>query len=51
MIQEIKTKKFKTVVELSSFVKQGAKLLMQARSTEPMLFNGMKCAIAQMHES
>lgn len=48
MIKEIKAKKFKTVKELESFVKQGAKLLMQARSTEPMLFNGMKCAIAQL---
>lgn len=48
MISEIKTKKFKTIAELGSFVKQWAKLLMQARSTEPMLFNWMKCAIAQL---
>ena len=50
MINEIKTKKFKTTKELESFVKQGAKLLMQARSTEPMLFNGMKCWLAQLNE-
>ena len=43
MINEIKTKKFKTIKELELFVKAGAKLLIQARSTEPMLFNGMKC--------
>lgn len=48
MIQELKTKRFKTVKEFHSFVKDGSKLLMQARSTEPMLFNGMKCAIAQL---
>ncbi|MCX6822946.1 MAG: S-methyl-5-thioribose-1-phosphate isomerase [candidate division SR1 bacterium] len=51
MINEIKTKKFKTIAELESFVKQGAKLLMQARPTEPMLFNGMKCSLVQVTSS
>ena len=48
LIQELKTKKFKTLAELESFVKQGAKLLIQARPTEPMLFNGMKSALAEL---
>lgn len=48
MIQELKTRRFKTFVELKAFVQQAAKLLMQARPTEPMLFNGMKCALATL---
>lgn len=51
MIQELKTRKFKTVKELEMFVQQGTKLLVKARSTEPMLFNGMKCALAQLTSS
>ncbi|MFA7718212.1 MAG: hypothetical protein WC875_05865 [Candidatus Absconditabacterales bacterium] len=51
MMQELKTQKFKSFTDLKSFVQQGAKLLMQARATEPMLFNGMKCALAQMHDA
>ncbi len=45
MIFELKSKKFKTIKELESFVKQGTNLLIKARSTEPMLFNGMKFAL------
>ena len=51
VISELKTKKFKTIKELESFVKQGAKLLMKARATEPMLFNGMKCGLVQLTSS
>ena len=48
LIQELKNQKFKSFPELKSFVLQWTKLLMQARATEPMLCNGMKCAISQL---
>ena len=51
MINELKTKKFKTIAELESFVKAGAKILSAARPTEPMLFNGMKFALTQLKAS
>lgn len=51
MINEIKAKKFKTIEELASFVRAGAKILSDARPTEPMLFNGMKYALAQIKDT
>jgi methylthioribose-1-phosphate isomerase len=50
MINEIKVKKFKTIEELASFVRAGAKILSDARPTEPMLFNGMKYALVQIKD-
>lgn len=48
LMQELKVQKFKSFAELKSFVQQWTKMLMQARATEPMLFNGMKCALTKM---
>lgn len=43
---ELNTLDFKDLDELSNFVLKWSKMLMEARSTEPMLFNGMKYMIS-----
>jgi translation initiation factor 2B subunit (eIF-2B alpha/beta/delta family) len=48
MMQELKTQKFKSYAQLKSFVQHSAKMLMQARATEPMMFNGMEYALSQL---
>jgi len=45
MKEEILSKKFKKYSELKEFIETWTKLLIEARSTEPMLFNGIKYAL------
>lgn len=48
---ELNTLEFKSVKELHDFVKQWSKLLMEARNTEPMLFNGMKYVLSKFNDN
>jgi len=48
LMQELKTHKFKTLEDLDTFVREASKLLTDARPTEPMLFNGLKAALAEL---
>ncbi len=48
---ELNTLDFKSIDELHDFVKQWAKLLMEARNTEPMLFNGMKYVLSKFNNN
>lgn len=45
---ELNTLEFKSIEELNGFVRQWAKMLMEARNTEPMLFNGMKYVLSKL---
>ena len=46
---ELNTLDFTSVEELHEFMKQWTKLLMEARNTEPMLFNGMKYVLSKLN--
>lgn len=46
LAKEIKNQSFKTHKEFDTFLKQAIVLIKTARSTEPMLFNGLKACLA-----
>lgn len=51
MKSELQNQVFVSVADLSDFVKKSTELLMKARATEPMLFNGLKYCLNVLDEN